>query len=256
MSGTDTSDSILIRGVSSHNGLTSMLIGIGALILGGLTISVLPELFFLAGILIIAAGIIGIIMGFFKLREPKHSVEINKDALIYHHRLGKWHIEWDNLQRVDVPRIHKGLEHVDLEMVGFRLKNPEPLLQNISPRLITHLLMEQRPLVAQIERANCETGRCYGDDLIEDAKYKTSDGTVIKGVVAMFANRMRKLQEGHGYDVYVSVNELDRSAQEFVTLIRECHDSVKQERLTSHTDGTLNESVASQTKIEQASSQR
>ncbi|MFC4700975.1 DUF2982 domain-containing protein [Glaciecola siphonariae] len=227
MSGNETSDTIYIRGVSSHNGITTLIVGGVALMIGNLTITLLPELFFLAGILVIAAGIIALTMGFFKIREPKYSLEITKQHLVYHHRLGKWRIEWDNLQRVDVPRVHKGLEHIDLEMVGFRLKDPEAMLANISPRLITHLLMEQRPLVAQIELSNCESGRCYGDDLIEDAKYKMRSGELIKGVTAMFANRMRKLQSGLGYDVFISVNELDRSAHEFVALIRQCHDSVK-----------------------------
>lgn len=233
MSSNEITDTIYIRGVSSHNGLTSLLIGAGALLLGSLAINVLPELFFLAGILIIVAGIIAVFIGVFKIREPKFSLEITKEAITYHHRLGKWQISWDNIQRVDVPRVHMGLEHVDLELVGFKLKQPDTFLLNISPRLITHLLMEQRPLVVKAEKANCNTGRCYGDDILEDAKYRTSDGIMIKGVTAMFANRMRKLQAGLGYDVFISINELDRSAQEFVTLIRQCHDSVKQEKIST-----------------------
>lgn len=231
MSTSEITDTIYIRGVSSHNGLTTILIGLAALTVGSLMINLLPELFFLAGIIVIVVGIIAITMGIFKIREPKYSLEITKQAVTYHHRLGKWHIPWDNIQRVDVPRVHMGLEHVDLEMVGFRLKQPETFLPNISPRLITHLLMEQRPLVVKAEQANCGTGKCYGDDMIEDAKYKTADGTIIKGVIAMFANRMRKLQSGLGYDIFISINELDRSAEEFVTLVRQCQESVQQEKI-------------------------
>ncbi|WP_371193572.1 DUF2982 domain-containing protein [Glaciecola sp. SC05] len=231
MSTSEITDTIYIRGVSSHNGLTTILIGLVALTVGSLVINLLPELFFLAGIIVIAVGIIAITMGIFKIREPKYSLEITKQAVTYHHRLGKWHIPWDNIQRVDVPRVHMGLEHVDLEMVGFRLKHPETILPNISPRLITHLLMEQRPLVVKAEQANCGTGKCYGDDMIEDAKYKTVDGTIIKGVIAMFANRMRKLQNGLGYDIFISINELDRSAEEFVALVRQCQESVQHEKI-------------------------
>jgi hypothetical protein len=230
MSGNESSDSIFIRGVSSHNGFTTLLIGASGVLLGGLTITVLPELFFLAGILIIAAGIIALVMGFFKIREPKYSLEITKERLTYYHRLGKWHIEWENVHRVDVPRIHSGLTHIDLEMVGFRLKDSEAFLANISPRLIAHLLMEQRPLLTQAERGSCDTGRCYGDDVIDDAKYKTAAGEELKGIAAMFAHRMRRLQSGLGYDVFISVNELDRSAPEFVALIRQCHEAVQEEK--------------------------
>nr|WP_136251406.1 DUF2982 domain-containing protein [Ningiella ruwaisensis] len=224
----ENEDAIFIRGISATNGLTTLLIGSAGVSLGAIMIVFLPPLFFLAGVLIIAAGIIALTMGFFKIREPKYSLEITRESVTYHHRLGRWTLHWENIQRVDVPRVHRGFEHVDLEMVGFRLKEPERFLSQISPRLITHLLMEQRPLVAQIERSNCEGGRCYGDDLIEDAKYKTKEGTILRGVTAMFANRMRKLQTGLGYDVFISTNELDRSAEEFVMLIRECHDNVKQ----------------------------
>lgn len=233
MSSSEINEAIYVRGASSHNGLTFILIGVSAVLFGALMISLLPEMFFLAGIIIIAAGIIAITMGVFKLREPKFSLEITKQAITYHHRLGKWHIPWDNIQRVDVPRIHIGLEHIDLELVGFKLKQPEAFLANISPRLTTHLLMEQRPLVTKAEQANCGTGKCYGDDMIEDGKYKTADGTIIKGVAAMFANRMRKLQAGLGYEVFISVNELDRGAEEFVSLIRQCHQSVKDAELRS-----------------------
>lgn len=226
MSGNETSDSIFIRGVSSHNGITTLLIGFAALLLGAMTISLLPELFFLAGILIIAAGIIALVMGFFKIKEPKYSLEITQERLTYYHRLGKWHIDWHNIQRVDVPRIHSGLTHIDLEMVGFRLKDSEAFLANISPRLIAHLLMEQRPLLTKAEQGSCDSGRCYGDDVIDDAKYRTAAGDELRGIAAMFAHRMRRLQSGLGYDVFISVNELDRSAHEFVNLIRECHEAV------------------------------
>ena len=235
MSGSESPESIFIRGVSSHNGMTTVLIGVVALVLGTLGISLLPELFFLAAILIVVVGIIALVMGYFKIREPKYSLEISKQEVVYHHRLGKWSIDWNNIQRIDVPRVHMGLEHIDLEMVGFRLKDPEAFLPNISLRLITHLLMEQRPLITQIERSSCGTGKCYGDDMMEDAKYKTKSGEIITGVIAMYANRMRKLQEGLGFDVFVSVNELDRGAHEFVNLIRQCHDSVKQDEIAKQT---------------------
>jgi hypothetical protein len=231
MSGNENADTILIRGVSSHNGMTTILVGVVALVVGSLGINLLPELFFLAAILIIVVGIIALVMGYFKIREPKYSLEISKQGVVYHHRLGKWSMDWQNIQRIDVPRVHMGLEHVDLEMVGFKLKEPEAFLPNISLRLISHLLMEQRPLITQIERSSCATGKCYGDDMMEDTKYKMKNAEIITGVIAMFANRMRKLQEGLGYDVFISVNELDRSAQAFVQLMRECHERVEQESI-------------------------
>lgn len=229
MSGNNmNTEAIYIRSSSATNGVTTLLIGCLVACVGSITILLLPDLFFLVGILFLSGSVVAFVMGFYKLREPKYSLEISKTAITYFHRRGSWQIPWQNIQRVDVPRVHKGLQHVDLEMVGFRLIHPEQFLQNISMRLITHLLMEQRPLVTQFVNQDCNSGQCPGDDIIEDVKYKCADGTLLTGVTAMFANRMRKLQQGLGYDIFVSVNELDRSSHDFVNLIRECQDSVRQ----------------------------
>ncbi|MGQ8365998.1 DUF2982 domain-containing protein [Glaciecola sp. 1036] len=226
MSSIEQIDTINIRGTSSNNGITTLLIGGCMLLVGILIMTLLPEFFFLVGILLVSASIIAFTMGYFKLKEPKHSMAISKQSIRFFHRRGEWQIQWDNVQRIDVPKVRKGLEHRELEMVGIRLKDPEVFLRNISPRLITYLLMEQRPLVLQIEKENCQSGKCYGDDLIEDQKYKLKDGSSLNGIAAMFANRMRRLKEGLGYDIFISVNELDRSPQAFVNLLRECHQSL------------------------------
>lgn len=219
-------DTIKIRSSAANNGYTTIIVGACVAFVGTLIVTLLPKAFFLVGILFLSGSIIAFVMGFYKLREPTYSLEITKQAIIYHHRKGNWTIPWSNIQRVDVPRVHKGLQQVDLEMIGFKLRDPEHFLGDISPRLITHLLMEQRPLVAQIIASNCDSGQCYGDDLIDDTKYKCTDERIITGVIAMFANRMRKLQQGLGYEVFVSANDVDRSAQEFVSLLRQCQESL------------------------------
>ena len=225
-----TDDAIFIKSSAATNGMTTMIIGGVVALVGFAVIKLLPPLFFLVGILFLSGSIVAFVMGYYKIKEPKYSLAITKESITYHHRRGTWQIPWENIQRVDVPRIHRGLEHIDLEMVGFRLRDPEAFLSRISPRLITHLLMEQKPLVAQFLLSDCNTGQCAGDDIIEDVKYKCVDGSMLTGVSAMFANRMRKLQAGLGYDIYLSVNELDRDAQAFVNLLRQCQDSL----LTQH----------------------
>jgi hypothetical protein len=220
------SEAIYIRSSASTNGMTTLLVGIAVALVGTAIVLLLPALFFLVGILFLSGSIIAFVMGYYKLREPKYSLEITKEAIVYHHRKGNWRIDWENIQRVDVPRVHKGLEHVELEMVGFRLRDPERFINDISLRLITHLLMEQRPLITQVVVSDCNSGQCHGDDIIDDVKYKCEDGSMLTGITAMFANRMRKLQQGIGYDIYVSVNELDRDCPEFVKLLRECQESL------------------------------
>jgi hypothetical protein len=221
MSGTN-SESIFIKAASSHNGMTSILIGTGLLLFGAFVCIVLPKIFFLPGIFIISGGIVGLIIGWFKLREPQYSFELTREHLIYNHRRGKWRIAWANIQRVDVPKVTKGLEQVDLEMIGFRLRDTDVLLDEISPRLITYLLMEQRPLTVQNQDPNCATGQCYGSDMIDDEKFLRSNGQSIRGISALFGNRMKKLRAQLGYDIFVSTNEIDRDAMKFIALIKEC----------------------------------
>jgi hypothetical protein len=226
MSGTD--DSIFIKAASTHNAMTSLLVGFALIGAGSLALALLPKLFFLPAIFIISGGIVGLIIGWFKLKEPAFSLQLTREHIIYHHRRGKWRLSWENIQRVDVPRVTRGIEQIDLEMIGFRLRDSDVFLDEISPRLITHLLMEQRPLTMQNRDANCATGNCYGDDMIEDEKFTRASGDVIRGVTAMFGNRMQKLNGQLGFDIFISTNEIDRDPQAFIRLLKECQESAVQ----------------------------
>ena len=223
MSGTD--EHIYIKASSTHNAMTSLLVGFGLIALGSMCIVFLPKQLFLPGVFIVSGGIVGLIIGWFKLKEPAYSLQLTREHIIYHHRRGKWRIAWNNIQRVDVPRVTKGIDQLELEMIGFRLRDPDVFLDEISPRLISYLLMEQRPLTMQNRDPNCATGNCYGDDMIEDEKFERPSGEVIRGISAMFANRMKKLNAQLGFDIFISTNEIDREAQAFISLLKECQES-------------------------------
>jgi hypothetical protein len=218
---------IRIKAASKGNGLTSLLVGGVAIIVGFILLGMVPQQFVLVAIAFIAVGIIGLVIGFFKLKEPEHSLIINPVGIRYHHRYGTWFIPWDNIQRIDTPRVTRGLEQVDLSMVGFRIKSYSPLFADISQRLMTNLLMEQRPLLMQNTDPSCQTGQCPSSDLMEEQKHKLPEGDILTGVQGMFANRMQKLRDRLGYDIYVNGAELDRTADEFVALVRACHEDVK-----------------------------
>ncbi|MBT0586116.1 DUF2982 domain-containing protein [Alteromonas oceanisediminis] len=233
MSGSE--QSITIRASSKRNGITTVLIGCGLLLLSFFVMTVLPAVLFLAGVFIASAGIVGLVMGWFKIREPNFSIELTPQGICYFHRNGQWQVDWDNIQRIDAPRVTRGIELKDLEMVGIRLKDVEPVVMSISPRLATNILMEQRPLLLQNPDDNCTTGTCAGSDLLEDDKYKLPSGQVLRGVQAMFANRTQRLRERLGYDLYIAAAELDRPVSEFVTLLRSCHDKVQSDALSHST---------------------
>lgn len=223
----DSNEVILIRATSKRNGFTTVIAGFVALIVASILISVLPRSLFLIGVFALSAGIVTVLIGWFKVREPEHSIEISKSQICYKHRHGTWRLDWQNIQRIDIPRITSGLEHKPLELVGIKLKDYQPLLASISPRLATNLLLEQRPLLLQNNQ--CATGGCYTADLIEDDKFKLPDGSLVTGIPAMLANRMGKLRASLGYDLYISAAELDRSTEDFVSLLRNCQSQVSNE---------------------------
>ena len=224
----ETSD-ISIRAVAKRNGITSMVIGAVGVLVGLLVLAVLPEWLFLTGIFITSGAIVALLIGWFKLREPEFSLQLSRQNIHYRHRLGQWQLDWSNVQRVDVPRVSRQLDLVDLEMVGIKIKDYEPFLSTISPRLATHLLMEQRPLLLQNNDKSCTTGTCYGNDFFDDNHYTLNSGKKVTGVIAMLANRMVQLRERLGYDVFLSASDLDREPIEFVTLLRQCHASLEQQ---------------------------
>ncbi|MEW9797349.1 DUF2982 domain-containing protein [Alteromonas sp. CYL-A6] len=213
---------IFIRATSKRNGLTSLVIGVVGLLFSALWLSLAPDWLFLAGVFMTSASIVALLIGYFKLREPEHSIAISPQSIGYFHRLGRWEIHWDNLLRVDCPRVRRGLDHVELETVGFRIKDYGPFLKSVSPRLATHLLMEQRPLLFQNTDDNCPTGSCYEQSMFDDRHFTLPDGDVLTGIKAMLGHRMTQLREKLGLDIFISASELDRSPPDFVALVREC----------------------------------
>ena len=221
--------SIYIKAASKSNGITSLVIGAVGLLIAALWLSFMPDWLFLAGIFITSAALVCLLVGYFKLREPDYSLEIAKDYITYQHRLGSWRIHWDNLQRADCPRVRHGLEHVPLETVGFKLKSYTDFLHTISPRLATHLLMEQRPLLMQNTDENCASGSCYEQSMFDDKQYVMEDGTIINGIKAMLAHRMVELRKRLGFDIFIASSELDRDAQDFARLIASCQQARQQD---------------------------
>lgn len=223
MQDSNTEAPILIRAASKRNGMTSVFVGAVALLVAIAMFKLLPEDTHIIAIFMTSLAIVAFLIGWFKVREPAHSLMLDKQHIHYLHRKGHWQLSWNNIQRVDIPRVTNGIDQTELMLIGLRIKHYQPLLQAISPRLATHIMMEQRPLLLQSQSENCQSGSCYSDDLIEEDRFKDEDGTVYTGVKAMFANRMNKLRQRLGYDLFINASELDREVNEFVSLLRDCH---------------------------------
>ncbi|MBN7823862.1 DUF2982 domain-containing protein [Bowmanella dokdonensis] len=222
-------DLIQIRAGAKRNGFSLCFFGIIGLLLSSAWLAWMPEWLRLAGIFLVSASLVTILIGWFKVREPVFSLELTRRQLLYRHRYGSWQLGWDNIQRIDIPRVQSGLDHIEMELVGIRIKDYGPLLDSISVRLASNILMQQRPLLLQASRDNCQTGQCYSESLIEEDRFRLGD-RIYTGIRAMLANRMQKMRATLGYDLYIYASELDRPESEFINLLRACQQQAVQQR--------------------------
>lgn len=221
-------DIIEIRSQAKRNVIASVLIGLVGLCLASITFSVLPKSLYLIGIFLTSASLVALLIAWVKYREPQFSFLLSRTAILYNHRNGQWQLDWHNIQRIDVPKVTHGVELKSLDMVAIKIKDYSVFLETVSPRLMSNILMEQRPLLFHDmpPSKDCATGSCHSDDMLEHDYFKDSKGIEYKGIQAMFANRMTKLRARLGYDVFVAGSELDRPEQEFVDLLRQCQQRV------------------------------
>lgn len=209
-----------IEPMSRRNGLSLTLAG------AGLMLVLLPAMYWLEDrgrlviIFLLLFSLVVTLLGLLKLREPPYSFSLSADSLHFHHRIGGWSLHWSNIQRIDQPRLHAGLELVELPYVGIRIRDYDELLPLMSPRLIVHLLTEQRPLLAMALRHGAIDRTRLQEWLIEDNRFCSPGGRRYQGLAAMLGHRMRHLRELYGYDLLVHESCLDRDTPDFVRLLR------------------------------------
>jgi len=220
-------DIIEIKSQAKRNVIVSVMLGLAGLCIASIIFTSLASSLYLVGIFLSSASIVALLIAWFKYREPQFSFLLTRTSILYIHRRGQWQLDWSNVQRLDVPRVSHGLELRSLDMVAIKIKDYSVFLAKISPRLMSNILMEQRPLLFQQmpPSKDCATGSCYSDDILEHDYFKDSNGKEYRGIQAMFANRMIKLRARLGYDIFVAGSELDRPEQEFVNLLRQCQQS-------------------------------
>lgn len=213
------SEIVSVRPLSKRNGLTLTWLGGLSLLLGFGLFLTLPALF-AVGLMFFSLGAISLILGLAKVYEPETTLSLDDKGLTYFHRRGKVFIGWDNIARVDIPRVTNGLDTIELSYIGIKLKHLNPILDNISLRLAAGLLTEQRPLLVtaasqDADLATLETylGAEFGPLVIEGDRYR--------GVLAMFGHRCVMLDTRLGYHLYIPHDSLDREPKDFIKLLRQ-----------------------------------
>jgi len=172
------------------------------------------------GLLFIASALL-IFLGSAKVFEPPVSMTITPKEITYLHRRGRWQIQWNNILRFDIPRLHRGLELEQMPYIGFRLHDIEPIIQTITPRLAVYLLSEQRHLLVAALRHERPELREYSPYFEVPDRYQSASGIEYRGVQAMFAVRCEHLRELLGYDLFVPAAALDRAPEDFITWLQQ-----------------------------------
>ncbi|MCL1044286.1 DUF2982 domain-containing protein [Shewanella electrodiphila] len=210
---------LVISPFGKRNGITLSVFGAIALIIS-LVLFINAQHLFGIGIVLFGFGSVSLILGIAKVNQPKASFKLTETGLDYFHQRGTVHVSWDNIQRVDVSRVTQNLELIELPYIGFKLKQINPILDCISPRLATGLLGEQRPLLM--------TAATQDEDLQSLETYLGAEFTPLvvngdryRGVLAMFGHRCQTLESHLGFHLYISIDSLDRPPAEFVELLRE-----------------------------------
>ncbi|WP_373316361.1 DUF2982 domain-containing protein [Shewanella schlegeliana] len=210
---------MLIRPSNKRNGLTLTLAGGLGLIIG-LTLFLSGSHLFAPGIVCFASGIIALVLGGAKLVEPEVTVKLSEEGVTYFHRRGQLFIEWQNIQRVDQPRVSQGLDTLTLPYIGIKLKQVSPILECISLRLAAGLLTEQRPLLITASAQDEDLSALESQMCAEFTPFIENNDRY-KGVLAMFGHRCRILDSHLGYHLFISTDTIDRPADEFLRLLRD-----------------------------------
>ena len=220
------SDVITVRPIAKSNRLTSIVLAACLLISACLVATFLPpESLPIAAILLVFSILVTIIAAA-KCWAPTHSFLLTKQQISHYQSKGSWQLCWQHVERIDQPRVQEGLALVPLPYLGFRLSEQgyDQLLTSISPRLAGTLLVQQRALLLQ--QAGCESGECYTQGLLENEQYTSPMGTHFTGIKGMLGNRMVRLRNLLGYEIFVEIDQLDRNPSEFIRFINECRQAV------------------------------
>ncbi|MFY8274109.1 DUF2982 domain-containing protein [Pseudoalteromonas sp. SSDWG2] len=230
-----------IRALGARFGKETLLLSIAGLLVLSLFVQFAPGQVSLVAIFLLTTAIVGIIIGYLKIREPFFSLFLDNQKLSYNHKYGWWQIDVHNIAKVGVPHITVQAQQIDLNVVGITLKDEDAFLKRLSPRLAGRLLVEQRHYLMQAIKAYCQDGKeCPAHWLVEDTEYTSTSGYGYTGLLAMFANRMNNLKFLTGYDILLPASALDRDIWAFSYLLH------RWQLDPEHTVATLREELNTQ----------
>lgn len=219
---TEESEQITIKAVARKNALFLTVVGAVGLLFSILLTNFWWDSMRLVLVLLLLVSFLVMLVGLFKHLEPDNSFVLTPSRLQHFHRHGNWQVSWDNIMIIDQPKVTQGVESKELNYIGIKLRDINMISQAISPRLANRLLHEQRDL--HILRCQL-AGVSLFEGLLNDTPYKVAKGKKITGPVGAWLHRTKQLREAFGYDLYIPLNSCDRSAGEFIGLLKQCKEA-------------------------------
>nr|WP_051536958.1 DUF2982 domain-containing protein [Shewanella marina] len=104
--------------------------------------------------------------------------------------------------------------------IGIKLKRLDFMLDHISPRLASGLLTEQRPLMMSAVTM-LDSQISLEEYVTKEFESLLVDERVYKGLLAMFGHRCQLLAQQLGFHLYVPIDVLDRTPEQFIQLLRQ-----------------------------------
>lgn len=212
-------DTLNIEARSSRHGSELVIGGASVLLLEVLYIKLAVESFNILAIFIASAAIAMMLLGILKMQQPVYSFTLTPNSLTYRHYYGSWTIPWDNIQRVDIPKITHGIDRKEMSYVGLKLRNSEAFLETLPARLAVRTVSEQQALFLQVLRAEGQHLEHPDEHIFNVSDFKSSSGKIYRGISAMYAHRMMLFRQLLGYDILLPGSAFDREPHEFVRLL-------------------------------------
>lgn len=153
------------------------------------------------------------------LKQSKVSYTLTSTHFQQHLHKGGWAVKWNNISSIGICSYQQQGWHQPLPYIGIKLKHYSPFLDATCPRVASDILMSQRALLyLGMKQANPNTA--FEDIVLDSSLFKSSNGKVYSGLLAMMANRMKHQRGFFDFDVFISAADLDREPAEFVGLAR------------------------------------
>ncbi|WP_299018167.1 DUF2982 domain-containing protein [uncultured Photobacterium sp.] len=204
----------------AKSGIYQLIFSVITLIVLGLTVYLHPEVNAAAIAILFILALAMFLIAYKQSQEPALSFTLTFMHIQFHSPYGGWLARWKNIAEIGTAAICYQGWCEPIPWVGIRLKDYDEFLDSICPRIASKILLEQRILLIMAYKRNDDPPHEIEDMLFDDTHYVTRNGKVLKGLLAMLANRMKYNREFLGYDFFISEDLLDRPSNDFVGLAR------------------------------------